>query len=170
MGETKKEVTVRVRIKPLLYDIANETYLRHLSPRDGEDVKRAARLYASADAGNTDKLLRSVQRCFAAVRCALSEYMDGGVAEADSSLACGDGDLSLRLSVPGNFSEAALPYLCESVHDYLKNAAIGEWYLVTNPGEAQQYLALSEKSLSGAVSAACSRRRPERPVRQSPNP
>ena len=52
----------------------------------------------------------------------------------------------------------------EAIHDYLKNSAIAEWYMVTNKADAEQYIALAQRSLLSIQQAVSKRSRPKRPT------
>lgn len=161
---TKKKVTATIDIKELLYDIMNETYLRGRTIQNGENHKEVASMYASEDDENLDKLLRSIKKGFAEVKTELAEYLDEDGTTTDNSRYDGESDLSLKLQMPSNFNEAATTGVGEAIHDYLKNTAIAEWYMVTNKADAEQYVALAQKSLVSIQQAVSKRSRPKRPT------
>ena len=66
--------------------------------------------------------------------------------------------------MPSNFNEAATAGIAEAVHDYLRNTAIAEWYLVTNKNDAGDYITLAQKSLEAIRKAVSRRSRPSRPA------
>lgn len=159
----KKKVTVTIKSAWLLYDIMNETYLRGRTIQNKENYKEVASLYASEDEENREKILRSIKKGFAEVQSELSEYLDEDGSVTDNSHYDGEADLVLNLKMPSNFNEAATVGIGEAVHDYLKNRAIGEWYLVTNKTDAEEYFALSQGSMSAVLQAVSKRSRPTRP-------
>ena len=161
---TKKKVTATIDIKELLYDIMNETYLRGRTIQNGENHKEVASMYASEDDENLDKLLRSIKKGFAEVKTELAEYLDEDGPTTDNSRYDGKSDLELNLTMPSNFNEAATTGVGEAIHDYLKNTAIAEWYMVTNKADAEQYVALAQKSLVSIQQAVSKRSRPKRPT------
>ena len=161
---TKKKVTATIDIKELLYDIMNETYLRGRTIQNGENHKEVASMYASEDDENLDKLLRSIKKGFAEVKTELAEYLDEDGTTTDNSRYDGKSDLELNLTMPSNFNEAATTGVGEAIHDYLKNTAIAEWYMVTNKADAEQYVALAQKSLVSIQQAVSKRSRPKRPT------
>lgn len=161
---TKKTVTATIDIKELLYDVMNETYLRGRTIQNGENHKEVASMYASEDDENLDKLLRSIKKGFAAVKTELAEYLDENGTTTDNSRYDGEEDLVLRLTMPSNFNEAATTGVGEAIHDYLKNTAIAEWYMVTNKADAEQYVAMAAASLASIQQAVSKRSRPKRPT------
>lgn len=161
---TKKKVTATIDIEELLYDIMNETYLRGRTIQNGENHKEVASMYASEDDENLDKLLRSIKKGFAEVKTELAEYLDEDGTATDNSRYDGTTDLVLNLTMPSNFNEAATAGVGEAIHDYLKNTAIAEWYLVTNKADAEEYITLAQKSLVSIQQAVSKRSRPKRPT------
>lgn len=168
MAETtlgaKKKVTATIEIKWLMFDIMNETYLRGRTIQNDENHKEVASLYASEDEENREKILRSIKKGFAEVRTELAEYLDEDGTTTDNSHYDGTTDLVLNLVMPSNFNEAATVGVGEAIHDYLKNSAIAEWYMVTNKADADQYVALAQKSLANIQQAVSRRSRPKRPT------
>ncbi len=167
MSETldaKKEVTATIKIDWLLYDIMNETFLRGRTIQNKENHKEVASMFASEDEENREKILRSIKKGFAEVKTELAEYLDEDGTSTDNSHYDGSDDLSLKLQMPSNFNEAATTGVGEAIHDYLKNTAIAEWYLVTNKADAEQYVALAQKSLVSIQQAVSKRSRPKRPA------
>lgn len=161
----KKHVRVTVDIAWLLFDIMNETYLRGRTIQNKSNHKEVASMYASEDEENREKILRSVKKAFAEVKCALAEYLDESGLETDSAPIDGQSDLVLDLQMPSNFNEAATAGVGEAVHDYIKNVAIAEWYLVTNKADAADYAALASSSMQSIQESVSKRSRPTRPFK-----
>lgn len=168
MSETnvgqKKEVTATIKIDWLLYDIMNETFLRGRTIQNKENHKEVASMFASEDEENREKILRSIKKGFAEVKTELAEYLDEDGTTTDNSHYDGKEDLTLNLKMPSNFNEAATTGVGEAIHDYLKNTAIAEWYLVTNKADAEEYITLAQKSLASIQQAVSKRSRPTRPT------
>ena len=159
----KKEVTVRLIMDELLYDIMNETYLRGRTLLDDKNYKKVASMYASLDADNRDKVMRSVKRACSEVRGEASEYLDQVCVAADNGLG-DDGDFVLRLVMPGNYDEASVSALVEAVHDYVVCRVVGDWYLVTNKEDAEGYALLARGATESVRVLLGRRRRPSRPL------
>lgn len=160
----KKNVTVTIKISWLLYDIKNETYLRGRTIQNKDNHKEVASMYASEDEENLEKILRSIKKGLAEVKSELAEYLNEDGMEVDNSHLDWTQNLVLNLKMPSNFNEAATVGIGEAVHDYLKNSAVAEWYLVTNKADAEDYFALAQKSMSAIQQAVSKRSRPTRPV------
>jgi hypothetical protein len=50
----------------------------------------------------------------------------------------------------------------EAIHDYLRNTAVADWYLVTNKADAADYLSLANNSLESIKRSVSKRSRPTR--------
>lgn len=159
----KKSVKATIAMSWLVYDILNETYLRGRSIQDDQNYKEVASMFASEDEENYEKVLRSVKKGFSEIKAELSEYIDESGLETDNVAISGEDDLELNLTMPSNFNEAATAGLGESVHDYLRNTAVADWYLVTNKADAEAYVALAQKSLENIRKCVSKRSRPKRP-------
>ena len=148
----------------LLYDIMNETFLRGRTIQNKDNHKEVASMFASEDEENREKILRSIKKAFAEVKTELAEYLNENGTTTDNSHYDGTTDLTLNLNMPSNFNEAATAGVGEAVHDYLKNMAIAEWYMVTNKADAEQYVALAGKSMTNIQLSVSKRSRPTKPT------
>lgn len=159
----KKNVKATIKISWLLFDIMNETFLRGRTIQNKENHKEVASMFASEDEENREKILRSIKKGFAEVKTELAEYLNEDGTTTDNSHYDGTTDLVLNLTMPSNFNEAATAGVGEAIHDYLKNTAVADWYLVTNKGDAADYMTLAQKSLVSIQQAVSKRSRPKRP-------
>lgn len=146
----------------LLYDIMNETYLRGRTIQDDTNYKQVASMFASLDEENQDKILRSIKKAFSEVKTELSEYLSESGLTTDNKLISAEKDLVLVLTMPSNFNEAATAGIAEAVHDYIRNAAVSDWYLVTNKADVKDYLDLAIRSLERIRKSVSKRSRPMR--------
>lgn len=160
----KKAVEVTIKHSWLLFDIMNETFLRGRTIQNRENHKEVASMFASEDEENREKILRSIKKALSEVKAELSEYLDESATKTDNSHYDGSTDLALNLKMPSNFNEAATAAIGEAVHDYIKNMAIAEWYIVTNPGDAKQYVELANRSMQNIQYSVSKRSRPKAPV------
>lgn len=158
----KKTVTATITMTELLYDIMNETFLRGRTIQNDTNYKEVASMFASLDEENQDKILRSIKRAFSEVKTELSEYLTESGLTTDNQLIAPDKDLVLSLTMPSNFNEAATAGVAEAVHDYIRNCAVSDWYLVTNKTDAQDYVALAARSLESIRKSVSKRSRPMR--------
>lgn len=167
---TKKTVKATTKIKWLIFDILNETFLRGRTIQDDKNYKEVASMFASEDEENYEKILRSIKKGFSEIKTELAEYLtESGVSTTNEAID-DDNDLELNLTMPSNFNEAATAGLGEAVHDYLKNVAVSEWYLVTNKQDAESYVQQAKKSLESIRKSVSKRSRPARPEKKTQTP
>jgi len=166
----KKNVKATIELKWLVYDILNETYLRGRTIQDDKNYKEVASMFASEDEENYEKVLRSIKKGFSEVKTELSEYLNEiGLTTTNEALDDTQ-DLVMNLTMPSNFNEAATAGLGEAIHDYLKNEAIADWYLVTNKEDAGDYVTLAQKSLESIRKSVSKRSRPNKPTKTTTPP
>lgn len=165
----KKPVTATIVMDELLYDIMNETYLRGRTIQDDSNYKQVASMFASLDEENQDKILRSIKKAFSEVKTELSEYLTENGQTTDNKLISATADLVLSLTMPSNFNEAATAGVAEAVHDYIRNSAVSDWYLVTNKADAADYTGLAARSLENIRKSVSKRSRPMRRAAASGN-
>lgn len=158
----KKAIKISVVISELLYDIMTETYLKSRTGRDGADYKAAANMYASLDEDDRDKIRRSIKRSWSEIKAVVAEYLPEKCQETDSGLTEADNDLSLTLSMPGNFNEGVTESIAEKMHDYVRNATVRDWYLITNKADAPEYEAMAVQALATIRNLVNRRSRPSR--------
>lgn len=166
----KKSVTATIKIDWLLYDIMNETYLRGRTIQNKDNHKEVASMFASEDEENREKILRSVKRAFSQVKSEISEYLDETGTGSDNIPHDGTSDLVLNLKMPSNFNEAATSGIAEAVHDYIKNIAVSDWYLVTNKADSADYFQLAAGSMVMIQQAVSKRSRPSKPLEKVVTP
>lgn len=158
----KKKVTVTLVMDELLYDIMNETFLRGRTVQNDTNYKEVASMFASLDEENQDKILRSIKRAFNEVKTEAGEYLSESGVTTNNQLISEDKDLVLNLTMPSNFNEASTAGAGEAIHDYIVKTAIADWYLVTNKQDAQEYVALAQKSIESIRKSLSKRSRPMR--------
>ncbi len=162
---SKKAVKATTKMDWLIYDILNETFLRGRTIQDDKNYKEVASMFASEDEENYEKILRSIKKAFAEVKTELAEYLNESGLNTTNEAISGDDDLVLNLTMPTNFNEAATAGLGEAIHDYIKNVAVADWYLVTNKNDAKEYVDLAQKSLESIRKSVSKRSRPTRPAK-----
>lgn len=91
-------------------------------------------------------------------------YLDeSGVATADKTLAKQiDNVLKITLNMPPNYNRSANDSIANSVHQYMVNKALGDWYKETFPNNAKAYYDLSMQNIVEIREAVSKRARPTR--------
>lgn len=158
----KKSVKVTLVMDELLYDIMNETYLRGRTVQNDTNYKEVASMFASLDEENQDKILRSIKKAFNEIKTEAGEYLSESGLMTDNRVISEEDDLMLNLTMPSNFNEASTAGVGEAIHDYIVKTTVADWYLVTNKQDAQEYVALAQKSLESIRKSLSKRSRPMR--------
>lgn len=169
MAENKKDLTVTQEVKELMYDIRNKSYLTGKS-REAETTKNyeaASNMQASEDDDNSYQLKRSLANAFSGLKSLLGEYLDEETTTSNDLIPTeidNDGQLVLAFKLPSNYNDASADSLGGSIHAYLVDIALAEWFTITNKEDAEYYTAHSQVSLQNAKRALYKRSRPVRPT------
>lgn len=168
MAESKKRVTVTLEVKEIVYDVQNKTFLTGRS-REAEEAKNyeaASHMQVSDDNEYSYQIRRSISNTFANLKTELAEYLSQTDTSTDNLLqeaVDADGRLTLSLEMPSNYNLSAADNLGASLHQYLVNRTIAEWFYITNKADAADYASLAAEALEKARRAVFKRQRPIRP-------
>lgn len=169
MAENKKTLTVTQRVKELIFDIQNKAYLTGQA-REAEGKKSyeaASNMQASDDVENSYQIRRSLANAFAMLKSLLGEYLSEDKSTSDNLInneIDNDGTLTLSFELPSNYNNASADSLGNSIHAYLVDMALGDWFAITNKEDADTYISHSAVSLENVKRALYKRSRPERPT------
>lgn len=169
MAESKKTITVTQQVKELVYDVQNKAYLTGQA-REAEgktSYEAASNMQASDDLENSYQIRRSLATAFASLKSLLGEYLVEDTTTSDNLIDAeidNDGKLELSFSMPSNYNNASADALGNGIHAYLVDATIGEWFTITNKGDANDYISHSAVSLEVVKRALYKRSRPTRPI------
>lgn len=159
----KVKITVKLHKSELIYDVQNKTYLTGRSRANGDNYEQVAYMQADNDDENLNQVLRSLGNAWGAMRLRLSEYLsDSG--NADNILMSGTEDIDLVLLMPSNFDWHEKDSISKTMHQYLVNYAIGDWFTITNKEDAAPYIALANANLEQLREAVNKRLRPHKPT------
>lgn len=163
-----KTLTITLYMSELLYDFRNKAFLTGRSRKaDGKDAEFASNMQASDDDSDKNQVLRSIQNAYSQLLVELSESVrtDSGTT-ASNELIDGDTNITINLSLLSNYPLALKDALTSSIHDYIINKALMDWFIITNPNESKTYSELSVVAIKN-LHEIINRR--ERPSRTAPN-
>ena len=158
----KKTITITEYMSELLYDIQNKTYLTGRSRQTGANHEEVANMQANDDDENANQIIRSIGNAFANLKTQLSEYLVEEGTTSNNALISGEKNLTLTLQMPGNFNQATNDTISTSVHQYIVNSAIGDWFTITNKNDSSDYVTLAAANLDVIREAINKRVRPTR--------
>ncbi len=166
--ENKKEITIRLEVKELVFDIQNKTYLTGRS-READNTKgyeAASHIQVSDDDENSYQIRRSISNAFCNLKTELAEYLDDSATTTDNLVKSeidNDTALILKLLMPSNYNQAAEDNLGAALHQYIVSRSIADWFTITDKADTAEYTAMTEAALEAARRALYKRRRPSRP-------
>lgn len=156
------QVTIKIDISELVYDIQNKTYLTGRSRSDGKNYRQVALMQANNDDENLNQIMRSIENAFARVQSELSEVLDVEQVESRNTLSLDGNAKELVLYMPSNFNTAATNSIGAAIHQFIVGAATAEWFMITNKSDSEDYNKLSQTSLEMLREALSKRIRPKR--------
>ena len=149
--ENKKTITITQQVKELIFDIKNKTYIAG-RVREAEGTKNfesASLMTVSDDTEINYQIRRSLSYAFSLLKSMLHEHISQEGTTGSNLIneeIDNDGELVLSLNMSNDFSNVSIDALGMSIHQYLVDMALAEWYTITNKEEAQIYNAHSEVS------------------------
>lgn len=167
--ENKKTITITQQVKELVYDIQNKAYLTGVS-READGSKNydaASNMQASDDAESIYQIRRSLTNAFAALKCQLGEFLVDGNTESNDLInneIDNNSTLVLEFNLPNNYNLASIDSLGNSIHAYLVDAALSEWFAITNKEDEETYARHLLVSLENVKRALYKRSRPTRKI------
>ena len=160
----RKNLTITLYMSELIYDFQNKAFLTGRSRRAADmDAEAASNIQASDDDEDKNQALRSIQNSYSQLLVELSEAIEKGSGTTASNKLISDTDnIIINLSLPSNYSLGLKDALTSSIHDYIINKALMDWFTITNPNEAKVYSELAVVSLRNLHETFNRRERPSR--------
>lgn len=157
----KKTIIITEHISELMYDIQNKTYLTGRSRYTGANHEEVANMQANEDA---NQIIRSIGNAFSYLKTKLAEFLSEEGTTANNTQISVESDLVLTLVLPSNYNQATIDSVSVSVHKYIVNTAIGDWFAITNKNDAADYVTMATNNLEEIREAINKRVRPVRKV------
>lgn len=174
MAESKKNLTVKLKVQELMFDIMNKAYLTgQAREAGGKGYEEASNMQASEDDENSYQLRRSLANAFSSLKSILGEYLDENKTTTNNIIQNeidSDGELKLEFKLPSNYNSASSDAMGNNIHAYLVDVALSEWFIITNKEDAKDYVDHSAASLEVVKRALYKRSRPTRPTYTTPDP
>lgn len=164
----RKSLTITLYMSELIYDFQNKAFLTGRSRRSADmDAEAASNIQASDDDEDKNQALRSIQNAYSQLLVEFSESVqtDNGTT-ASNELINDSTNIVISLSLPSNYPLALKDALTSSIHEYIINKALMDWFIIVNPNESKTYAELSVAAIKN-LHEVFNRR--ERPRRTDPN-
>lgn len=169
MAEKKKELTVNLQVKEIMYDIMNKAYLtgRAREAETSKNYEAASNMQASEDEEESTQLRRSIANHFTSLKSLLGEYLSEDKTTSDNLInkeIDDDGVLTLMFRLPSNYNNASADSLGKGMHTYIVDMSLADWFTITNKADADSYISHASVSLENVKRALYKRSRPSRPT------
>lgn len=158
----KKTLTITLYMSELIYDVQNKTYLTGRSRKKGDNDEEVAHMQANDDDENANQVIRSIGNAFSILRTKLSEYIEEEGTTADDKQLSSTSNLTVALKMPSNYNEGTRDTISAVMHQYIVNSAIGDWFVITNKADANDYITLASANIDQLREAINKRVRPKR--------
>lgn len=165
----EKNITVTLQTKELKYEIENKTHVtaRSLQASGKLGYEAAAHIQATTDPESAYETNHAISTAIAETRVELAEYLIADTT-ATNNLIRQDVDegkpVVLTFILPGNYNPTAADAIAYSIHEYIVQRALYEWYRQTCPEIADTSRIDAETALQQAKKALYKRSRPDRPT------
>ena len=153
MAENKKDLTVTVEVRELIYDVQNKAYLTGQARSDDDE--------------NSYQIRRSLANAFSSLKSLLGEYLYEDRSTSNNRMISeidNNGQLTLVFKLPSNYNNASADSLGNGIHSYLVDMTLADWFAITNKEDAEVYAGHSTVSLENVKRALYKRSRPARPT------
>ena len=158
----RKNVTITLYMSELIYDVENKTFLTGKARGNGENYEESADMRANDDAENRNQVMRSIGNAFATLKSKLGEYLVIAGTTANNVQLSDQSNLVVALSMPGNYNTSANDSVTASMHQYIVNLAIAEWFTIFDKNDSTDYLTMAAANLTTLREALAKRVRPVR--------
>lgn len=174
MAENKKNLSVTLQVKEIMFDVMNKAYLTgQAREAAGKGYEETSNMQASEDAENSYQLRRSLANAFSGLKSLLGEYLDENNTTTNNVIQDNiDSDkmLTLAFKLPSNYNGASADAMGNNIHAYLVDIILSEWFTITNKGDVKEYVDHAAASLEVVKRALYKRSRPTRPTYTTPDP
>lgn len=164
---SKIDLVITLHKSELIYDVRNKTYLIGRNRYNGKNDEQVANMQVNEEGEHMEQILRSIGDAYNGLKLKLAKYYKnvGNLSDKVSNVWMnGEGNLEFILEVPGNFDRNVVDTIASGCHKFIVNTAIGEWFAITKPDEAEMYLAKAGNGLAEIHAAINKRVRPIREV------
>lgn len=161
-------INVKLEVKEIIFDIQNKAFLTgQAREAGGTNYEAASNMQVSDDEENSYQIRRSLSTSLAVLKSIVSEYLANESDESDNRLDSDideDGTIELIFNMPSNFNKSSVDALGKSIHSYLVDKSLADWFAINSATDAAIYLERSVVDLDNVKRALCKRSRPDRPT------
>lgn len=161
-------INVKLEVKEIIFDIQNKAFLTgQAQEAGGVNYEAASNMQVSDDEENSYQIRRSLSTSLAVLKSIVSEYLTNESSESDNKLDSDideDGTIELVFNMPSNFNKSSVDALGKSIHSYLVDKSLADWFAINSATDAAVYLERSVVDLDNVKRALCKRSRPDRPI------
>lgn len=162
------QINVELEVKEIIYDIQNKAFLTgQAREAGGINYEAASNMQVSDDEENSYQIRRSLSTSLAVLKSILSEHLTNESDNSNNKLdddIDNDGKIILAFEMPSNYNKSSVDSLGKSIHSYLVDKSLADWFAINSTSDSAIYLDRSLVDLDNVKRALCKRSRPDRPT------
>lgn len=162
------QINVELEVKEIIYDIQNKAFLTgQAREAGGINYEAASNMQVSDDEENSYQIRRSLSTSLAVLKSILSEHLTNESDNSNNKLddeIDNDGNIILAFEMPSNYNKSSVDSLGKSIHSYLVDKSLADWFAINSTSDSAIYLDRSLVDLDNVKRALCKRSRPDRPT------
>ena len=155
------EKNITLYMSEIMYDISNKAYLTGKSKGEAS-AKSVHDMQVTDDSNVANQVVRCVAEAFGSLKQAIAEWVNVVGAVVADDIPVVSGSLNLTIEVPSNFHESMLKGVAESMHAYIVDKALADWFSITNKEDAELYANKAANDIAKVKEALFKRKRPIR--------
>lgn len=159
----KQEITITLKIDEIYYDVANKTTLTSRSMSEQGKEAQSANMQVSEDEDNKYQIHRSIREAESQLRIELSPWLSSEEKTANNALRDDQEAIQMVLEMPSNYNLSMNGVIATSMHQYIVNVCLAQWFTISNPDNAGAYVQMSIGNMADIKAAINKRVRPKRP-------
>lgn len=152
-----KDITIRLHVSEIVYEVRNKTWLAGRSTLNGNNHEHVAHMQASDDEEDENQMTRSIINAMSVLKTAVGEYVLPDSQDQSANVLDKHATYDFVLKMPNNYNESLRETLSAAMHQYAVNICVRDWYMLTNKEDAQAYDNMATSQL-GIIKEALTRR------------
>ncbi|MBQ8051646.1 MAG: hypothetical protein IJ197_08775 [Bacteroidaceae bacterium] len=155
------EKNITLYVNEIMYDISNKAYLTGRSKGDAS-AKAVHDMQVTENPNIAKPVVRFVLEAYSSLKGVMAEWVTvTGAVVADNTPLVSN-SLDVTINVPDNFHDSMLKGVADSMHSYIVDKALADWFSITNKEDAELYANKATNDIAKLKEALFKRKRPIR--------
>ena len=155
------EKNISLYMNEIMYDISNKAYLTGRSKGEAS-AKAVHDMQVTENPNITKQVVRSVLDAYSSLKEVMAEWVTVVGAMVADDIPLVGSTLAVTIKVPSNFHDSMLKGVADSMHSYIVDKALADWFSITNKEDAELYANKATNDIAKLKEALFKRKRPIR--------